>query len=1564
MNTMFSLVRKRMLANILSVVVILALAFPVTGSVYAQAPAPWLIAFPEGDAIEGWEWSEGATVTLAINGFTDPDWIGIANVTTWGDPRTYLRIEFGADYNLQVNDVVTLTDEQGTVISHTVQNLSVTEVDQESNTLKGTANAGAVVQAWPHEHDQEATVETIAGDDGFWQVDFTDLFDLVSGTCGRSQIVIDGSATAVDWCVPWQSSTFIVNTTDDNEDGTCDELHCSLREAINIANSRQVADTIIFNIPGEAPFTIQPHSALPNVDDTVMIDGTTQPGYSGTPVIELDGTSAGEWVTGLVLAASDSTVKGLAVNRFGGDGLGVFGSRNTVRDNYFGTDVTGATTQGAPGPGVGNYTVSVMPETCPIYPIGTDFDGFVSESMDPLAPWSGISVQFVGTDGTEDIPGCGRPETLGEASLIYRYKLEFEESTQLASIAVTGAAFNGPDNILRVLDENKNVLGTAYTFGGNSFQTIYVGLQGVDGKIFYIDEFDTSSTWRFRQNFVINGPAPLGNHGNGVLIAGGATNNTVIKNLISGNMANGVGIFNPGTTGNVVQENYIGTDITGMQALGNAAPGVGIGDQAYNNFIIGNLISGNRSDGVAIFNAGTNGTTLQGNNIGTDASGMGALPNGGVGIWIGEGASDTVIGGIDASLRNVISGNTWGGVGINHIETTGTRVSGNYIGLNKNGDNALPNGGDGVYISGSQSIIGGVEPGAGNVISGNIANGVSMAWGATGNLVQKNYIGTDATGTKVIGSESGPAYGEYAVEIMPESCPVYEPGTERDGFIAEIDDPLAPWSGTSVTFQGTDEDKCGVPETFQDVPLIYRYKLTFSEPTALTSIAVSGAAFNGSILRVLDEDRNVLGTAYNYGGNTFQTSYITLSGVVGQVFYVDEYDYSSDWRYRQNITINGPLPLGNSGSGVNFNNGATNNRVIGNIVSGNRSDAISLYHSGTTGNILQGNYIGTDVSGTVALPNTSAAIWIGEGASNTLIGGVEHGQGNLISGNTGDAISINNAETTGTIIQGNFIGTDVAGTAPIPNQSNGIVLVSGTHDNLIGGTEAGAGNTVAFNHGVGIVYGDAGIGNAVLSNSIFSNRWLGIDLGSDYITYNDPLDQDAGPNNLQNFPVITAVIRMGTSTMIQGLLASTPGTKFRLEFFSNETCDPSGFGEGKTFLGSADVRTNPAGTAHFKVNLPISLPPGAFVTSTATDQAGNTSEFSRCFTPAPGWNQINDSGFGDPQKIAATALEVFQGQLYAGASRGPDGAEIWRFDPNGQWSQVNESGFGTDLRNSAIIDLGVFQGKLYAGVGWGGDNWNDAAGQMWRSSDGQTWESVTVDGFGNDETISITNFIVYKSMFYAGTGGTNETSAQIWRSSTGQPGSWKQVAPDGAGLPGNITGFADYKGILYAAVEPVGGTSASIQVWRSTNGSDWTSVTANGFGDERNVSVGGFAQFDGYLYLGTRNDETGAQLWRTQDGIHWAQIIGDGFGDLNNLKIELLLVYDDLLYAVTYNGATGLQIWRSADGLNWEQAAANGFGDGANFSTLWNSATAEYQGNLVIGTWNTNEGGEVWMYTP
>jgi hypothetical protein len=123
---------------------------------------------------------------------------------------------------------------------------------------------------------------------------------------------------------------------------------------------------------------------------------------------------------------------------------------------------------------------------------------------------------------------------------------------------------------------------------------------------------------------------------------------------------------------------------------------------------------------------------------------------------------------------------------------------------------------------------------------------------------------------------------------------------------------------------------------------------------------------------------------------------------------------------------------------------------------------------------------------------------------------------------------------------------------------------------------------------------------------------LGIDLGDNSVTPNDPGDGDTGANELQNFPELFAVYGTGLSTTVEGVLNSTPDTKFRIEFLANADCDPSGYGEGNTSIGAAMVLTDGSGDASFTAYFEVEVPAGGWVTATATDPDSNTSEFSAC----------------------------------------------------------------------------------------------------------------------------------------------------------------------------------------------------------------------------------------------------------------------------------------------------------------------------------------------------------------
>ncbi len=227
------------------------------------------------------------------------------------------------------------------------------------------------------------------------------------------------------------------------------------------------------------------------------------------------------------------------------------------------------------------------------------------------------------------------------------------------------------------------------------------------------------------------------------------------------------------------------------------------------------------------------------------------------------------------------------------------------------------------------------------------------------------------------------------------------------------------------------------------------------------------------------------------------------------------------------------------------------------------------------GNVIEGNFIGTNVTGSATLGNTYDGVHI-NGASDNTIGGTMAGARNIISGNGG----------------------------------NGIFMVVATGNSV-------QGNTITLNVGDGVdiseAFGLISTSNAILSNSIFSNGGLGIDLYADGVTANDAGDTDTGANNLQNFPVLTSATGTSSSTTIKGTLNSTPNTQFHLQFFSNTACDASDYGEGETFLGSTDVITDGSGDVSFSVTLPISVPDGHYATSTATDPDDNTSEFSKCF---------------------------------------------------------------------------------------------------------------------------------------------------------------------------------------------------------------------------------------------------------------------------------------------------------------------------------------------------------------
>ena len=393
-------------------------------------------------------------------------------------------------------------------------------------------------------------------------------------------------------------------------------------------------------------------------------------------------------------------------------------------------------------------------------------------------------------------------------------------------------------------------------------------------------------------------------------------------------------------------------------------------------------------------------------------------------------------------------------------------------------------------------------------------------------------------------------------------------------------------------------------------------------------ILVAGAADN-TIGGTTANDRNVIS-----GNNDDGVSIDGASGtiVIGNYIGTD---------------AQGTAAVGNSGDGVaiqldNFVTPSTNTTVGGtsaaerNVISGNAANSaqglanVRIRGAGTTGNVVLGNYIGTDYTGAVALANPRDGIVIDEGALNNTIGGAVPGAGNVISGSTNNGIRIQGTYSyaAGDVlatIYGNRIGTNAAGTAALANAQSGIFVdgSSGTTATApqritIGGTGANQGNTIAFNAQDGVAVTVNASRVTIVGNSIYSNGSgagdLGIDLAANGVTNNDgtgPYDGDTGPNTLQNFPAFSAVTTDGTTLTVSGRLDSIASTTYTIHFYASTAIDPSGHGEGQRYLGSTTVLTDAAGTVFFN-NLAISaaVAIGEWVSMTATDPSGNTSEFS------------------------------------------------------------------------------------------------------------------------------------------------------------------------------------------------------------------------------------------------------------------------------------------------------------------------------------------------------------------
>ncbi len=1161
---------------------------------------------------------------------------------------------------------------------------------------------------------------------------------LLSGAAQGATFVVNSTGDSADTNI----GNGLCDTGGTNSQGATE---CTLRAAIQEANASAPVDAIHFNIPTTEPgygaiplrYTIGPASALPAVTAPVTLDGATQPDFPGTPIIEIDGIGAGGTVDGLSISAGGSSVRGLVINRFTRHGIAVTGSDgNTLAGNYIGLDVAGVLDRGNGGDGVvvasanntiggsivsdrnvisgndssgirfmtaiannndvfGNYigtnaagtgavantSHGVNIVSSPNNTIGGPganegnlISGNGAEGIslnDPSSSGNVIQSNQIGTDhtGTTPVPNAGLAgirfwlgadvNLIGgtlpaEGNLIARNSgdgivldasagadnsiignliyLNGGEGIDLGANGVSandgGDGDSGPNDLLNYpeiasaiessgnvnvdfdldvpaggyrieffknpsgADPSGNGEGESYASsvninhpggGSQSFSHAFSGSAGdvitatatectdafICAAFGSTSEFGASVTATLALNVVVvnsTGDAADDNPGDDLCdTAGnnsqGATECTLraaIQEANASALVDTIHFNMPATeAGYVAGPNYwsigpgsqlppVSTTMTidgSTQATWVSVPVVEVEGSSAGAFADGLRITGDNStvrslainrfqaDGIEVA-TGASGTTIAGNHIGLDPTGL--IDRGNArGIDLASGSGPTTVGGALPADRNVISGN--GGDGIIVWDSDSNIIIGNYIGTDLTGNAPLANDADGIALGNGSSgnTIG--QAGAGNVLSGNVNDGVELDGNLTGNVIQGNTIGLGADGDT----------------IVPNG----------------------------------------------------RHGMVLYDGVATTQIGGTGAG-EGNVVSANTEQ----GIHINGNSNAATANNIIEGNFVG-------------------TDATGTVARGNGTRGI-FVTGGANNTTIGgtaagarNVISGNGEEGVHFQGAGTANNSVLGNFIGTDVGGTIDVGNTLSGVRFNNFSANNTLGGTLAAARNVISGNNYAGVRFSGASAGGNLVLGNYVGTDLNGTGSL-GSSFGVIFDNDAAGNRVGGTTAAEANVIA-NHAVGVRFaGGATIVNPVLGNRIYSNTGLGIDLNPIGVNSNDIGDGDTGANGLLNYPEFTAAIVSGGNVTVDFDL-DVPAGSYRIEFFTNPSgADPSGNGEGESFADSVNVTHPGGGSQSFSHVFPGAV--GDVISSTATNCTdgatcaafGGTSEFSGTVTVA------------------------------------------------------------------------------------------------------------------------------------------------------------------------------------------------------------------------------------------------------------------------------------------------------------------------------------------------------------
>ena len=598
-----------------------------------------------------------------------------------------------------------------------------------------------------------------------------------------------------------------------------------------------------------------------------------------------------------------------------------------------------------------------------------------------------------------------------------------------------------------------------------------------------------------RGNFIgtdLTGNAAMGNGYAGLVIVGGATQNVVggshspgscdgACNLISGNQV-GIQIEDTDMQGNQVLGNFIGTNLQGNSANPNSIAGMIIWD-APGNHVGGagspgvcdgpcNLISGNGNRGIAFQGYDSDNNQVQGNFIGTTISGTAPLPNYD-GLIIADGSGNQ-IGGAGSGEGNLISGNEDIGLWITSKDTTNNIILGNRIGTDISGTLAIPNY-EGILIqAGTGNQVGGAAAGAGNLISGNEEAGIYVEYvNPPGITMAGNKIGTNLSGTAALPNYYGILLvgggGNLIGGTTPGSGNLIS-GNTKDGIrinTSSTNRVQGNTIGANQSGSAPIPNQTGIFIGFGACNNI------IGGGTAGMGNVISGNTWDGIFIQNETSVGNQLlgnriGT--NRGGTSALPNDNGVVVISARETIIGGADLSTPW------ACDGPCNLisGNTSFGI------TNQGV-----SAGGSEPPGTVDMGSQ---VLGNFIGTDLSGTSAIPNLAGVDLSYQAGGNRVGGSSPLGEGNLLSGNQYDGVVIRDLWANDNQVCGNRIGTKADGNAALPNGENGVKIYGSASGNVIGGESAGLGNLISGNALFGIsLSGENTTSNQILGNQIGTN---------------------------------------------------------------------------------------------------------------------------------------------------------------------------------------------------------------------------------------------------------------------------------------------------------------------------------------------------------------------------------------------------------------------------------------------------------------------------------------------